>query len=268
MIRDFPPLHLLKSPLVYVLAQAVFSPVQIMDSFVPKIQERMRRNGYVGFIQEQRQQMVLTPEPSIQPFTRWIFSNREKTEAVVLSQNFIVLETTRYDRFETFIEAFRFVLSTIGEVAEPALVERLGLRYIDVIALGPGESFSDYLQPTLLGLSAGDLGVGNLATQYEATGSTEAGELVLRLSQPVDGTVLPADLFGSVLKFTTPSREPGTFKILDVDNFVTEQVDFLVEPLLDRFWQLHRCSDRVFRNSVTEKALQIWQDQPVPTTAQ
>ncbi|UFP94873.1 TIGR04255 family protein [Gloeobacter morelensis] len=267
MARDFPPLHLLKSPLVYVLAQAVFSPVLRMDRFVPEIQERMRRSGYVGFIQDQRQQLVFTPEPSIQPFTRWIFSNRENTQAVVLSQNFVVLETSRYDRFETFVEDLWVAFSTIAKVAEPALVERLGLRYIDVIAPGPGESFSDYLRPALLGLSAEELGAANLATQYEATGSTDAGQLVLRLSQPVDETLLPADLFSSQLRFSTPSLKPGTYTILDVDNFVTGQFDFVAEPLLDRFWQLHRYADRAFRNSVTEKALQIWQAQPVPTTA-
>jgi uncharacterized protein (TIGR04255 family) len=266
MVRDFPALHLKKSPLVYVLAQVLISPVLRMEDFVPDIQERLRQRGYVRFSKVQSQQLALSPEPSIQSFSRWIFSNRENTEAIVLSQDFITLETTQYDRFETFVASLEIALRMIGDIVKPALAERLGLRYVDLINPKENESFDNYLEQGVLGLSTEQLGVDNLSATYETTGSTPAGQLVLRLTQATNKSFLPPDLSSSRLNFTNFPQPDKSFALLDIDNYSTQQFDFAPSSLVAHMWQLHRYADRAFRSCVTDQARQLWQAQPVETT--
>lgn len=270
MVRDSEPLYLLKSPLVYVLAQVVISPVMSMSQFVPAIQENLRRKGYVRFLEEHIQEIILNPnsqmptiaEPSVQRSVRWTFANKDNTNAIILSPNFIVLETTQYDRFETFVKELRLVLTTIGEIVEPNLAERLGLRYVDRIEPASGESFETYLQPGLLGLADTRLNVENRSAMYQFTGTTPAGQLVVRLLENSIGAPLPPDLLQSRLTFRERSQD-NQVAILDIDNFTSKQFEFEPDILLEHIGELHRFADRAFRACITEDALRIWQADPV-----
>lgn len=263
MVRDSEPLYLLKSPLIYVLAQVAISPVLSMARFVPDIQERLRRSGYVRFFPQESQQLVLGLELNVQKSIRWIFSNKENTEAIVLSPNFVVLETTRYDRFETFIASLQVALATIGEIVEPTLAERLGLRYVNRIGLEPGESFGKYLQPGLLGLPAEQLKAENLSAAYQITGETPAGQFVVQLTQNNDGSPLPPDLLQSRLEFSHAPSQSKFFALLDIDNFILKQFDFAPDRLIEYMGELHRFTDRAFRVCTTPEAMQAWQAHPV-----
>lgn len=259
--RTLPPLKLMKSPLVVVLAQVRISPVLQMETYIPRIQERLRHKAFPAFRPSKIQEFNLLPDGKAQVVStdRWIFAEKDRRTAVVIAPDFVVLETSRYDVFDTFSDSFEVVLREIGDVVGIAFAERIGLRYIDLIRSAEGEELTDYLNPGLKGLSAVELETDRLLHRYEATGATKAGQLVVRLFQTTQGGVLPPDLVPGDVELGNIQPVPNErVSILDIDHFSVTQRDYDPAKLVDDMWTLHDASDKAFRAAVTPKALERW----------
>jgi hypothetical protein len=61
--------------------------------------------------------------------------------------------------FDRFSKSLRLALEVVGDAAKPALIERIGLRYIDLIRPRPNESWTAYLKQGLHGLSPQAIGM-------------------------------------------------------------------------------------------------------------
>lgn len=258
-MRTLPALRLSRSPLVLVLAQVKLSTVLQMGEFVPKIQERLRRQDMPVFRVSRTQEIVLAPKPIVGSHDRWLFSNKDMTRTVVLAPDFVVLVASTYSVFEEFVDVLRRVLDVVGEETQVALSDRLGLRYVDLIRLQEGESFDQYLHPGLAGVPAETLKAKRILQQVQVQAETDMGTLMVRLWQTDDGRFLPPDLQGEDVKFTTSRPSPGeTATILDIDHFSALPRDFDVPRLVEDMWRLHDGSDHAFRAISTDLARRQW----------
>ncbi len=266
MKRSLPPLRLRYSPLVYVIGQVRISPVIAIEKYVPEIQEQLRHKGFPRFVKGQIQEIRIEigSTPKVNVSDRYEFQNKEGTSGIVLASDFISLHTNKYEVYEKFEETFRVALAIIHQVVSLSLVERIGLRYVDLIRLGADEKFSDYLQPGLLGLENAKLGVTKSLSRFEFVGVTEVGKLVVRYSQSDNGTFLPADLMPSPLKHDVEVPPGEVVSFLDLDHFSEQSHDFEVSSVLELLGRLHDYLDRTFRSAVTETALQKWGSEAVP----
>src|SRR5882762_5816637 len=161
MKRSLPSLRLRYSPLVYVIGQVRISPVVAIEKYIPEIQEQLRHKGFPRFVKGQIQEIrfAIDAAPKMSVVDRYEFQNKESTSGIALATDSISLHTSKYEVYEKFEETFSTALTIIHQVVSLSLVERMGLRYIDLIRLNAGEQFSDYLQPGLLGLEEEKLGV-------------------------------------------------------------------------------------------------------------
>lgn len=264
MKRSRPPLKLHKSPLVMVLAQVRISHVAKMGDYVDDVQERLRRSGFPRFEEGRGHEILLRPglQPEIREHSRWEFQNKERTAGIIVMQNAIVLQTNSYDTFDHFAKSLRLALEVIGDAVKPALVERLGLRYVDLIRPEVGESWTAYLKTGLHGLSPEAIGMAGGLQRHETVGSTKVGQLVVRCVQSTDGSVLPADLSPSTLDYSKVSARPGeVVTLLDLDHFTPATRDYDVDQVMEALWSLHENLDVSFREAITEHALKKWEAQ-------
>lgn len=265
--RSLPALHLKKSPLVLVLAQVRIGPVLKMSEFIPDIQERLRHEGFPGFLATEVQQIVFGPQVSVERSSRWLFPSKNRETAVSLTSGSIVLESSAYGTFDTFLDVFATVLRSIGDVLELSangIVQRSGLRYVDLIRLKEKETWQEYLKPPLIGFTAEELNVASVLQRSEWRGRSTAGQLVIRASYSNDGTFLPPDLQSDDLRFglTVPADE--VVSVLDIDHYSEREREFSIDGLCDDFWALHDSCDRSFRAAVTDQALVRWGAAPAP----
>ena len=256
--RTLPPLKLPNSPLVLVLAQARMSAVLQMETYLPSIQEELRRAGYPRFDAMVTQEIVFAPEFKMSNSPSWVFANKDKSEAVVVSPSFVSLMTNRYDTFDAFSERFKLALQTVAQMADVELAERLGLRYVDLVRLQPGEQWADYLAPGLLGPPTEVLQDPAAYTlRFDGRGRTGIGELVTRVLR-LSGAFLPPDLVPTELEFDVQLAPDEVVTIIDTDHFAAAPREFDPDALIDEAWLLHDKIDQAFRAAVTPTALERW----------
>jgi len=267
MQRTLPRHKLKDTPLVHVLAQVRFTPVFGLKDRIQAVQARLRACDFPRYDQTTIQNLVIEAGGQamrLDPVARYDFLNRDKTEGVVLTSDFVLVHTNKYSTYEEFDNRLRQVLTIVNAEVTPDLVERIGIRYVDLVRLDPGESFTQYLAPGLLGYAfestQASLEIEGAASRMESIAKTASGsQLAVRCFQRADGTILPPDLWPTVLNYegrTIPAGELVT--ILDIDHSSTQPVDFEVDPVADALAALHDKTDITFRGAVTPYALQKW----------
>jgi uncharacterized protein (TIGR04255 family) len=253
-------MKLLRSPLILVLAQIRFSPVLLMENYVPAIQEELRKQGFSWYRSEQIQQVFLGNEVKTELKKRWFFATRERREAVLLTPDFVVYETTQYDIFETFLERFKPVLELIKINANLEFTDQVGIRYIDLIRPIDGKDASDLLCENLRGLSKEQLDTSEIRRTFMIQGVTPEGKLFIRSFENTGTDYLPPDLDSTNLNFSVSINENEVFRILDIDHIKKiEQVkDFDPDSLIEDLWKLHEFSEKAFLASTTSEAIDYW----------
>jgi uncharacterized protein (TIGR04255 family) len=256
--RSRPALRLERNPLVIVLAQTRISPILRLSELVPQVQEALRPLGFPRFTEIQQPTLsgiVGGGPPTISLTSKYSFVDRDASSAVVLSSEFVAFEVTQYSSFETFADRWGEVIQVVGDVIRPDLVERIGLRYVDLIQPRSGERIEDWLKAGLQGL---DLDLSEVQSRFELAAKTKAGDFVFRATRPRTG-IIPLDLQPFELE-VRPSEQPvdGGYVVLDFDHFSTTTRDYARTELVEAFWQLHDFVDLAFRASVTDAALEAW----------
>lgn len=248
-----------RSPLVLVLAEVRFSPVLAMKGRLSEIQEELRASGFPGFESAIMHELQLAADqvPKITTAERWLFSDKTRATFIVLTQSSLALEITSYSTFESFLKSVELALRTIQKHVGPALSERVGLRYVNIIEPDSGRNLSYYLKPSMMALEPDALGAENLLWHIETVGSVAPGQVKVRLSQRNDTSVLPPDLLTPELaSYALGSEQLRT--VLDIDCSSAQSSDFDVSDLIEKLWMLHEYTDRAFTASVTAGALKAW----------
>lgn len=185
------------------------------------------------------------------------FFSRDSSTAVTFRQDSLVVETTRYDRFERLQELCLRAVDARQDVDKIDGIDRVGLRYIDEVRIPDAgvdvATWRPWIHQSLLGPASIGEEHGLAASQLQAVMSFDAApgrSLILRWGPRVGYAVDPG---GDLKRTTTP---PGPYFLLDIDSF---WVAIDQTPAVDRTWlsatceDLHRPIRALFESLITDK---------------
>jgi uncharacterized protein (TIGR04255 family) len=196
---------------------------------------------------------AVAPELRTEEFPRYF--SRDNTAAVSVQAEAVVVETTRYVRWEQLRALIADVLEMRQEIGGVDGVERVGLRYIDEIRVpgGPEHDWVPWVDPTLLGPAPVGDELGLAAVHWQGISAFTPGlerTVVLRYG-PREGFAVDP---GGDLK-RSPSI-PGPFFLMDIDSFWTPSEgipEFDVKSLLTTCDELHAPVRELFERLITDR---------------
>lgn len=256
MPRTLPRIKLDRSPLVLVLVQARFSQRTDLEERLPAFRKACESLGYPVFRTGRVHTMNIgvAGPGGVEEATRWDFLDKSQRWNVILAPEFLVLQTTEYSTFEEFLGRWSSVLEAATCLDIP-LVERLGLRYVDLVQPTDDELPSHYLIPAFAGFEP-DPASGFQRT-YHTTATaiqSDKGQMIVRVSPA--RTPVPQDLEALHLKGFKQPTAGATF--LDFDHSTSEAFEFDSSEVARRTEGLHDAPDVLFRTIVTEHAMGAW----------
>lgn len=179
------------------------------------------------------------------------FSTKDSQRFISLSDGFMALAETKYERWESFRKEVINAVSALKEVYEPAFYSRVGLRYRDIISRRSlrltNVGWQDLLQPYIISeLSDKDVSgaIARIRTQA-----------VINISEIPDGQIT---LNHGLVKFPGSDEECYT---IDAD-FSVERKEGVDEPfkILDKF---HGLAGQLFKWAITERLHNAMGPQPI-----
>ena len=257
-------------PLVLVLCQVRFSPVRQMERYIPAIQDTFRRTGFPIERAGKVHQVTFGPGGSAPVQTveqqRWEYRNRDETWSVLVTEDNVVLQTTAYTRFEEFAERLLLAVNTVLSESEHdgfGVVQRVGLRYIDVVRPSAGNGFRFYLRPGLHGVPDEVFKPGRHLLHVESRGETmigrQPGTMVVRIVQNDQGHPLPPDLMAAAPKYSSRAEPGELVTLIDMDHYVEGTFDPDSEWVVARAYEMHDHIVETFHDHVvTRDAIEVW----------
>lgn len=272
MQRQYPYIRLSKQPLVLVLGQVRFSSIRQMDRYIPEIQEEFRRKGFPIERAGKVQQFTFVPgggvPVQVNEQQRWEYRNKDETWSILVMQDSIVLQTTDYERFEDFADKFLHAIRTVlakTEHDQLGVVQRVGLRYIDVVQPreGEDEDFRFYLQPGLHGVLDEVFESGTHRLHVESTGRTSveniSGTMIVRIIQNDQGFSLPPDLSNAAPKHVSQAKAGELTTLIDMDHYIEGNFNPDADWIVARAFEMHDHLVETFhKHVVTETAVEVW----------
>ncbi len=260
-------LPLSQQPLVLVLCQIRITPVLKMKDFIPEIQEHLRHCGYPDLKVGKTQEILFT-ESGMQTKEQeyWAFIHQDEKSNLLLFQNNFILQKSNYTNFEEYAAELAKVSSIILTTSESdrcGRIQRIGLRYIDLIQPKALEDHRLYLQPGFHGPAAGAYDAGSGRLKIECIGQTTVnslpGTLIIRVSQNDQGWDIPPDLLGNAPKRDRRVQPGELVTFIDMDHYINgsfaasvDQIQSLVFPLHDRI------IDTFHDHIVSKEAIALW----------
>jgi uncharacterized protein (TIGR04255 family) len=256
-----------KKPLVLVLCQVRFSIVREMSRYIPAIQEEFRRNGYPLENAGKIQHLLITPSgPQMAEQERWEYRTKDESRSVLVAQDSVILLTTSYQRFEEFAEQLRFVLATVLTKTESntlGVIQRIGLRYVNVIRPEPERDYRFFLKPGFHGLADEVFEKWTHRLYVQSVGKTVVGgtpgAMMVRVAQSDDGTDLPPDLAYGAPKHEVRAKKGELVTFVDMDHSVTGNFNADATLVVEKLFQLHDDLVETFhKHVVTQEAIESW----------
>ncbi len=258
-------MKLKNAPVYLVIAQVRFNPILNLEAFVPAIQEKMRLKGFPDYQPQKTQQIVLpfgnveSGTPSMTSQSRFSFGDRDGQQSFLLDTNAISFQTTRYDTFEDFLTLFLYGVQTVHDAIKLDYFERIGVRYLDVIApKAPEEKFSDYLIPEMIGLR--EKMAGEVSHSFTETVSKDNEMQLIARCYIQNGTLsIPNELIGRIPRIQQRFLDlNGWHAILDNDASLELRKDFNVGEIQTILTELKEKIAKSFKLVITAHALKTW----------
>jgi uncharacterized protein (TIGR04255 family) len=256
------------APVYFTIAQVRFNPVLALDSYAAAIQENMRKQGFPD-----AQEGVLAtfnlmpvagaegapPQVPVVQTKRYIFANMERTAGFLLDRGALSFQTTDYDVFESFSASFLMGLQIVHNVIGLAFSERIGIRYLDAVFPKSGDSLSNYLSASVLGLT-GKLD-GELVHSFSETVTrTSAANVVSRIIIQSGKVDFPPDLQPMALTLLPRFQKlDGLHATIDTDSSFEKRETFDLSNLANRLSAIHVEIGNSFKATVTNHALKNWE---------
>ena len=260
-----------QQPLALVLGQIRFSPIRQMDRYIPEIQEAFRQYGFPVERAGKVQQIDIGASAGVPVQVieqqRWEYRTRDETWSVLVTQDGVVLQTTDYERFESFADRLAYAAQTVLATTEHerlGVVQRVGLRYVDVVQPREGEDFRTYLRPGFHGAADAVFLHGTHRLRVESTGMTLLGDdvtgrMIVRVVQNYQGRSLPPDLIGGAPKFTRRAKRGELITLIDMDNYIEGTFNPDTGWIVARAFEMHDHIIETFHDHVvTETAIEAW----------
>lgn len=252
--------RLTHAPVVYVLAQIRFSAVLKIEEYVPAIQEALRAD-YPRYEKQQIATIEIgSPGASATPTmaNRWVFKDKSQQFGFILDQSSLVFHTSNYVDFPHFRDKLLDGARVIQEIVNIPLIERVGLRYIDLIMPANDEPLERFVKPELLGFSLTDLGLKTELNQQVVSSKTDTGQLLVRFTKAQHTSALPADLAPTALQLKHTPDPTKESAIMDTDHFSEKNIDFDINLLTRLIDELQSPIGCVFKSAITNHAVEQW----------
>ena len=200
---------------------------------------------------------------------RWEYLTKTEDWSITVVQDSVILQSTAYQQFEEFANQLLLAASTTLTVTENnnlGLIQRIGLRYINVIQVDGEKDFRFYLRSQLHGLDDGVFEANTRRYRIENVGRTLVGEdkgiMVVRISQSDKGYDLPLDLLPNAPK-RQPKRniKPGeVVTFLDIDHYIEGNFEPDINWIEGKAYQLHdHIVETLHDHVLTKEAVEEWQ---------
>jgi uncharacterized protein (TIGR04255 family) len=181
--------------------------------------------------------------------------SRDRTVAVSIRAESVVIEATRYPGWQWFRTLAGDALEARHEVCAVDGVERLGLRYVNEIRVPDdlAHDWSPWVDRTLLGPSAVGPELGMPVPQWQGVSLFAVGPdkaAALRYG-PRQGFAIDP---GGELRRSTPT--PGPYFLLDIDSFWTPSdgvPEYDVKVLLETCDALHAPTKSLFERLISDR---------------
>jgi uncharacterized protein (TIGR04255 family) len=258
--RQTPALHLPKSPLIFVLSQVRFAPVLSMEEKIPDIQDSLRKNGFprLSIREIETTEHDASGNTKVESRKQWEFIDKERRASVLVDTGFIVFQVTQYKVFEEYLDTFKRILELFAYHAEPSLVERIGLRYIDLVIPSESQELKNYLSPALRGFSIEEADKREVFHCESVTQTGGNSRFIHRYLEANHGYGFPPDLRPIALTFDRDLNLKSPFSLIDMDHFMHVDEDFSVQNIIENLSSLHTHHTKAFAASVTETAMKEW----------
>jgi len=270
-LRNCPRIQLTKQPLALVLIQVRYSPILNIPSYLPAIQDGMRRIGFPLYHTQNSYSFNLTAEGlSNIKLDQWRFGKADGKTTVLMDADQLLMQTTIYEGFEKFIAEFLSVFSVLLKVTDHGkfgIVQRLGIRYVDQVrSQFEGDTIDSYLREELRGMwSPHFLGEEKRYT-ISVAGKTESkpdlpGTLAIRIIRGEKGLELPPDLIAAAPERSNTFRDDEDRALIDMDHFWegTMGPSFSIEAIEESFYRLHDTIIKAFHDTVvTPEGIEKW----------
>lgn len=255
------------APVYYTVVQIQFNPILDMQSFMPKIQSRMRAAGFPDYKQDIVQQIefpfgISNQSPASQPTItqqhRYFFGDVEGREIFLLETNALSFQTSQYETFDALSETFIKGMSIVHDILNLNYFERIGVRYFDAVIPKTDENLSQYLVSEVLGLS-NRKDVELLQSYSETQASINAVRLISRVVVRKGQIGLPQELASPAPAIDSRFLAyTGLHAILDNDAFMDKRSTFTLEVVKQNLSTLHTEISNSFKASITDFAIKTW----------
>ncbi len=212
--------------------------------------------------------MVIGPtEISQRLQRRWEYKSKDERWSILVAPEGVVLQTTDYKGFNGYSERFCLAVRTVLEATEHdrlGVLQRLGIRYVNLIRPQAGEDFRAYIAPGFHGLQGdGVFEATSGRLQCQMAGTTQVGSdvgmLAIRVTQNDQGAELTPDLLDFAPLRTNSSRPGELNTIVDIDHFLEGRFDCNIDWIIQNTSLLHAHLETVFFDHVvTPHALGVW----------
>jgi uncharacterized protein (TIGR04255 family) len=254
------------APVCYTLAQMRFNTVLDIDSVLPSLQEEYGKQGFPDFVVEKRDGVEVRQEAETLSVHQkrsetYVFRNKEKTAALLLSSGSLTYELTNYPVFKEFSECFLSALGALNNLRPIEFYDRLGMRMLDVIRPREGEGVGAYVVPQAQGFENPLAGGSTQLTLTESVYTQEAHTVVSRTIKTQGGVRMPPDLSPMRLELEERFKGgSGELVMLDTDSFFERrETDFQVATVKQELASLKSALSKNFKLIVTEHALGVWE---------
>lgn len=257
--------RLKNAPVVYVLCQIRFSPVEKMVDYVPAIQEAFR-GLYPNFEREQIGGVGFAPNALpilMQNETRWRFETRDSRTGFTLSTNQLIAHTTDYVDSDDFRDRIVSGFHTIHKIAKLSFIQRIGLRYIDLITASTDDAVEDYIDASLIGFRPTIRGLTPDVSQQFLRARSEIqglpGTLLVKMSRARHASDLPAELLPISLQLKRKPTPEQESIFLDWDHYIEQiNLDPDSEILAATLRDLKAPIADIFKAAITDHAVKRW----------
>jgi len=172
----------------------------------------------------------------------WRLATDDGSWSLLISPSFFVLECARYTTWTEFRSRADGLLQAIGAVFNPALMQRIGLRYVDRLsreASSMPAQWNEQLHPAVLGFASNDA-IGDNVVVVQTTNHMKFGNhfAIVRTSCAPD-----------------TSTDSGYSMVLDTDCSDAKARAFAIDDIARTTEDLHELNLRLFQLTLSSSYL-------------
>jgi uncharacterized protein (TIGR04255 family) len=259
------PNILSKASLVYALAQVKIGAIVNIEKYIPEVQDKLR-SLYPRFNETTSEMLKINNKDGsidVGINKSWEFINKESRTSILLSNNAFTFHTSEYKEHVSFFDDFKEAIELVNATLNISLVERVGLRYIDLIIPDSIDDLNLYVISGVRGIPSFNTNISIDSNSTETVLNTVLGKLLIKYYAYTDGRTFPKDIPQPNLAPPQIIIDRGKIShdyrgILDFDHFCNKSEDYSIDDVMDKLNKLHKDTSTAFKEITTDYAKGKW----------